>query len=161
MATFQFKGVEAYIKKLNALQAGDKRDIIGKTVYVGAAVVADAVRKSIEALPVGPGTAKDGELIDTVTPTQKRGLLDGFGVSPLQDDDGFLNVKLGFGGYNGTRTKNYPKGQPNVLIARAVNSGTTFRKKTRFVDKAVSSTRKAAEKAMDETCNREIEKIMK
>lgn len=161
MATFQFKGVEAYIKKLNALQAGDKRDIIGKTVYVGAAVVADAVRKSIEALPVGPGTAKDGELIDTVTPTQKRGLLDGFGVSPLQDDDGLLNVKLGFGGYNGTRTKNYPKGQPNVLIARAVNSGTTFRKKTRFVDKAVSSTRKAAEKAMDETCNREIEKIMK
>lgn len=161
MASFQFKGVEAYIKKLNALQAGDKSDIIGKTVYAGAAVVADAVRKSIEALPVGTGTAKDGELVDTVTPTQKRGLLDGFGVSPLQDDDGFLNVKLGFDGYNGTRTKNYPKGQPNVLIARAVNSGTTFRKKTRFVDKAVSSSRKAAEKAMDETCNREIKKIMK
>ena len=85
----------------------------------------------------------------------------GFGISHIQDDDGFVNVKLGFDGYNGTRTKNYPKGQPNVLIARAVNSGTTFRKKTRFVDKAVSSSRKAAEKAMDETCNREIEKIMK
>lgn len=161
MATFQFKGLDAYIKQLSALNAGDKGDIIGKTVYAGAAVVADAVRKSIETLPVGPGTAKDGELIDTVTPTQKRGLLDGFGISHIQDDDGFVNVKLGFDGYNGTRTKNYPKGQPNVLIARAVNSGTTFRKKTRFVDKAVSSSSKAAEKAMDETCNREIEKIMK
>jgi hypothetical protein len=161
MATFQFKGLDTYIKQLSALNAGDKGDIIGKTVYAGAAVVADAVRKSIEDLPVGPGTAKDGELIDTVTPTQKRGLLDGFGISHIQDDDGFLNVKLGFDGYNGTRTKNYPKGQPNVLIARAVNSGTTFRKKTRFVDKAVSSSRKASEKAMDETCNREIEKIMK
>lgn len=161
MAKFEFRGIDTYIKQLSALNARDKSNIIGKTVYAGAAVVADAVRKSIEALPVGSGTAKDGELIDTVTPTQKRGLLDGFGISPIQDDDGFLNVKLGFGGYNGTRTKNYPKGQPNVLIARAVNSGTTFRKKTRFVDKAVSSGRKAAEKAMDETCNREIEKIMK
>lgn len=161
MATFQFKGLDAYIKQLSALNAGDKGDIIGKTVYAGAAVVADAVRKSIEALPVGPGTAKDGGLIDTVTPTQKRGLLDGFGISHIQDDDGFVNVKLGFDGYNGTRTKNYPKGQPNVLIARAVNSGTIFRKKTRFVDKAVSSSKKPAEKAMDETCNREIEKIMK
>ena len=161
MATFQFKGLDTYIKQLSALNAGDKGDIIGKTVYAGAAVVADAVRKSIEALPVGPGTAKDGDLIDTVTPVQKRGLLDGFGISRIQNDDGFVNVKLGFDGYNGTRTKHYPKGQPNVLIARAVNSGTTFRKKTRFVDKAVLSSRKAAEKAMDETCNREIEKIMK
>ena len=117
MATFQFKGLDTYIKQLSALNAGDKGDIIGKTVYAGAAVVADAVRKSIEALPVGSGTAKDGELIDTVTPMQKRGLLDGFGISRIQDDDGFVNVKLGFDGYNGTRTKNYPKGQPNVLIA--------------------------------------------
>lgn len=161
MASFEFKGIDKYIKKLETFRLVTKDAVLGRTTYAGAAVVADAVRKSIEALPVGPGTAKDGELVDTVTPTQKRGLLDGFGISPIQDDDGFLNVKLGFDGYNGTRTKNYPKGQPNVLIARAVNSGTTFRKKTRFVDKAVSASRKAAEKAMDETCNREIEKIMK
>ncbi len=161
MATFEFKGIDKYINNLKTSSLLTKDTILVRTTYAGAAVVADAVRKSIEALPVGPGTAKDGELIDTVTPTQKRGLLDGFGISPIQNHDGFINVKLGFDGYNGTRTKNYPKGQPNVVIARAVNGGTTFRKKTRFVDKAVSSSKKAALKAMDETCNREIEKIMK
>lgn len=161
MATFEFKGIDKYINKLETFRLVTADAVLRRTTYAGAAVVADAVRKSIEALPVGPGTAKDGELIDTVTPIQKQGLLSGFGISPIQNHDGFINVKLGFDGYNGTRTKNYPKGQPNVLIARAVNSGTTFRKKTRFVDKAVSSSKKAAEKAMDETCNREIEKFMK
>lgn len=161
MAKFKFVGIDKYTKQLNGLLMATKDVVIGKTTYAGAAVVADAVRKSIEALPVGPGSAKDGELIDTVTPTQKRGLLDGFGISPIQNDNGFINVKLGFDGYNSMRTKRYPKGQPNVLIARAVNSGTTFRKKTRFVDKAVSAAKKAAEAAMDAACNREIEKIMK
>lgn len=161
MATFQFGGIDNYIKQLNKLQQSTKDDVIGKTVYAGAAVVADAVKDAIRALPVGSGHAAQGELVDTVTLPQKEGLLDGFGISRMKDDDGFVNVKLGFAGYNATRTDKYPQGQPNALIARAVNSGTTFRKKTRFVDKAVNSAKKAAEAAMDAACNREIEKIMK
>ena len=79
----------------------------------------------------------------------------------LSHDDGVVNVKLGCDGYNSTKTEKYPNGQPNVLIARSVNSGTTFRKKTKFVDKAVDSAKNAAEAAMDAACSREIEKIMK
>ena len=85
---------------------------------------------------------------------------DVFSVFP-DSGKSFVNVKIGFAGYNATRTDKYPQGQPNALIARAVNSGTTFRKKTRFVDKAVSASKKSAEAAMDAACNREIEKIMK
>ena len=161
MATFQFGGIDDYITQLNKLQAATKDDVIGKTVYAGAAVVADAVKDAIRELPVGSGHAAQGELVDTVTLPQKAGLLDGFGISRMKDDNGFVNVKLGFAGYNATRTDKYPQGQPNALIARAVNSGTTFRKKTRFVDKAVSASKKSAEAAMDAACNREIEKIMK
>lgn len=161
MATFQFGGIDNYIKQLNKLQQSTKDGVVGKTVYAGAAVVADSVRHAIQALPVGDGRARDGGLVDTVTLPQKSGLLDGFGISRLKDDNGFVNVKIGFDGYNSTRTENYPRGQPNALIARAVNSGTTFRKKTKFVDKAVNSAKKAAEAAMDAACSREIEKIMK
>lgn len=160
MATFQFGGIDNYIKQLNKLQQSTKDGVVGKTVYAGAAVVADSVRRAIQALPVGDGRARDG-LISAVTLPQKAGLLDGFGISPMDDEDGFVNVKLGFDGYNATRTKKYPRGQPNVLIARSVNSGTTFRKKTKFVDKAVNFSKKAAEAAMDAACSREIEKIMK
>ena len=161
MARFEFGGIDNYITQLNKLQAATKDDVIGKTVYAGAAVVANAVKDAIRALPVGSGRSAQGELVDTVTLPQKEGLLDGFGISRMKDDDGFVNVKLGFAGYNATRTDKYPQGQPNALIARAVNSGTTFRKKTRFVDKAVSASKKSAEAAMDAACNREIEKIMK
>lgn len=161
MATFQFGGIDTYIKQLNKLQAATKDGVVGKTVYAGAAVVADSVRRAIQALPVGDGRAQGGGLVDTVTLPQKAGLLDGFGISRMKDDDGFVNVKLGFAGYNSTRTEKYPRGQPNALIARSVNSGTTFRKKTKFVDKAVNSAKKAAEAAMDAACSREIEKIMK
>ena len=161
MARFEFSGIDTYIKQLNKLQQSTKDGVVGKTVYAGAEVVADSVRRAIQALPVGDGRARDGGLVDTVTLPQKAGLLDGFGISRMKDDDGFVNVKLGFDGYNSTKTEKYPNGQPNVLIARSVNSGTTFRKKTKFVDKAVDSAKKAAEAAMDAAGSREIEKIMK
>lgn len=161
MARFEFGGIDNYISQLNKLQQSTKDGVVGKTVYAGAAVVADSVRRAIQALPVGDGRAQGGGLVDTVTLPQKAGLLDGFGISRMKNDDGFVNVKLGFDGYNSTRTEKYPRGQPNALIARSVNSGTTFRKKTKFVDKAVSSARKSAETAMDAACSREIEKIMK
>ncbi len=161
MARFEFSGIDNYISQLNKLRQSTKDGVVGKTVYAGAEVVADSVRRAIQALPVGDGRARDGGLVDTVTLPQKAGLLDGFGISRMKDDDGFVNVKLGFAGYNATRTKRYPRGQPNTLIARSVNSGTTFRKKTKFVDKAVNSARKSAETAMDAACSREIEKIMK
>lgn len=161
MARFEFSGIDNYISRLNKLQQSTKGGVVGKTVYAGAAVVADSVRRAIQALPVGDGRAQGDGLVDTVTLPQKAGLLDGFGISRMKDDDGFVNVKLGFDGYNSTRTEKYPRGQPNALIARSVNSGTTFRKKTKFVDKAVNSARKSAETAMDAACSREIEKIMK
>lgn len=158
MATFEFGGIDTYIKQLDKLYAVTKDAVIGKTVYAGAEVVADRLRSAIQDFPEG---RENEAIFGTVTPAQKRGLLEGFGISRMRDDDGFVNVKLGFDGYNSVKTKKYPNGQPNALIARAVNSGTSFRKKTRFVDKAVNASKKTAEAAMDAACSREIEKIMK
>lgn len=158
MATFQFGGIDTYIKQLDKLYAVTKDAIIGKTVYAGAAVVANRLRAAAEALPEG---RENEAIFGAVTPAQKRGLLEGLGISRMRDDDGFVNVKLGFDGYNSVKTKKYPNGQPNALIARAVNSGNSFRKKTKFVDKAVRASKKDAEAAMDAACSREIEKIMK
>lgn len=158
MATFEFGGIDTYIKQLNKLQTATRDGVIGKTVYAGAEVVADRLRSAIQDLPEG---RENEAIFGAVTPAQKRGLLEGFGISKMHDEDGFVNVKLGFDGYNSVKTRKFPKGQPNVLIARAVNSGNSFRKKTKFVDKAVNSAKKAAEAAMDAACSREIEKIMK
>ena len=161
MATVTFKGIDAYIGQLKKLQ-NKSDEVIGRAVYDGAAVVADAIRKEIDAIPIIKNRKGSSDhLIDGVTQTQKQGLQDGFGISPVQNDRGFINVKIGFAGYNKTKTKKYPQGQPNALIARAVNSGTSFRKKRRFVDKAVTASRVKAENAMGKSLDVNIEKIMK
>ena len=91
---------------------------------------------------------------------QKRGLIDGFGISGLQNDNGFHNVKLGFDGYNATKTEDYPNGQPNQLVARGVESGTSWKQKKPFIRPAINASRKEAEKKMAEVIDEEIQKLM-
>lgn len=152
--------MKEYELRLSQLAAATP-EVAGKIIYAGAGVITDAIRESIKGLPVVRGvTATEQDPIDGITATQKRGLLDGLGISPMQVTGGFYNVKIGFDGYNQTKTKKFPQGQPNQMIARAVESGTTLRKKHPFVRPAVKSSRKAAEQAMTDTADREIKRIM-
>ena len=161
MAKFEVRGIEEYAAQLQRLDAATRDRVVGKTVYQGAKVAADAIKNSVEALPVGGGRGGPKKPIDTVTPDQLNGLRDGFGISRMEDDQGFIHVKLGWSGCNRTRTKKYPGGQPNSMIAWAVNSGTTVRRKTRFLDKAMSGSKPKVLSVMSKTCDTEIGKIMK
>ena len=107
MAKITFPGLKDYELMLSRLE-GATDDMIGRAVYAGAGIVADAVKQGIQSLPVVTGYGTDtNPLPGGVTAAQKAGLLDGFGISKLQDDGGYLNVKLGFDGYNRTRTEMY------------------------------------------------------
>lgn len=135
-----------YLQKINAVTD----EVIGEAVYEMAKVVADKVRSSIQALPTvsneaNIATYKKG--YSRLSDKEKQGLLDGFGISPLQEDSGFVNVKLGFDGYNSVKTKKYPQGQPNALIARVTESGSSYREKTPFMRPAVNASKKPAEAA--------------
>lgn len=160
MARITFKGLEEYELRLSKM-AKDTERICGAAIYQGAAIMTDEIKKGIESLPVitGYGTDED-PLPGGVTAVQKRGLLDGLGIAKMQDDAGFYNVKIGFDGYNGTRTEQYPQGQPNQLVARGVESGTSWKQKHPFVRPAVARARKRVEQKMAETVDNEIQKIM-
>lgn len=137
-------------------------DMIGRAVYTGAGIVADAVKTGINSLPIVTGYGTDANPLPGVTSAQKAGLLDGFGISPLQDDgSGYLNVKLGFDGYNRTLTEKYPQGQPNQLVARGVESGTSWKQKKPFIRPATTRSRKTAENEMKRVIDEEISKIAK
>lgn len=143
------KGLNNYIAYLQSIEAVTD-EMIGEAVYDMAKVVADKVRANIEALPAVSNEANIAtyrEGYSRLSEPEKQGLMDGFGISPLQDDSGYLNVKLGFDGYNSIKTKKYPQGQPNALIARVTESGSSYREKTPFIRPAVNTTRKSAEKA--------------
>ena len=155
------KGLDSYISYLQKIDAVTD-EAIGEAVYEMAKVVADSVRSGIQALPTvsneaNIATYKKG--YSRLSDKEKQGLLDGFGVSPMQDDGGYINVKLGFDGYNSVKTKKYPKGQPNALIARVTESGSSYREKTPFIRPAVNAARKPAEKAGQAKIDEKIKSI--
>lgn len=160
MAKITFPGLNDYELMISRLSK-NAADIAGRAIYTGAGIVADEIKAGIQALPIvsGYGTAEK-PLPGGVTKAQKDGLLDGLGIAPLQDDGGYLNVKIGFDGYNRTKTEKYPRGQPNQLVARGVESGTSWKQKHPFVRPAINRSRKRAEAAMAEALDKEIEKIV-
>lgn len=164
MATFRFQGLEEYERQLSKLaESGTIRAVCGATIFAGADIFADEIRKGINEIPVVGqweiGTPDNP--VEGITKAQKEGLLDSFGITPMDQENGMYNVKLGFDGYNSVKTVAYPQGQPNSLIARAVNSGTSFRKKIPFINKAIKAAKAPAEKAMAETFDKKLQEAMK
>ena len=159
MAKFQFEGVDKLIAQYNRL-ADDTDEMIGKAIYNGAGVVMKACVAAVE------GIGTDNRFGTPENPTsgpstiQKIGLRKAIGITKMRDDNGFKNVKIGFDGYNSVKTKTWPQGQPNMMVARAVESGTSWMQKQPFMRKAEQSSRSACEKVMSETVDREIQRIM-
>ena len=160
MAKFQFEGIDNYIAELEKLY-GDTEEIIGAAIYQGAAVVMKSVVSAIDGITTdnrfGTQEAK------TIGPNsyQKEGLRKSVGIAKLRKDGSFWNVKIGFDGYNGLKTKRWPNGQPNAMVARSVESGTSWMQKQPFMRKAESSSRVKCEQAMANEIDKQITQRVK
>lgn len=163
MATIKIDGLDAYQKKLDAL-GNDITGILKRGVYDGANVVADAVRSSLSSLP----TVDDTEAImayrqgrpGRLTSKQKAGLLRSIDLAKMQNSDGFISTKLGFGGYNDVKTNKFPKGQPNRMIAASIENGTSASQRQPFVRPAVNKVKAASKAAMEATVASDINNLM-
>ncbi len=157
-------GITEYIALFGNLEFSTSL-IIGKSIYEGAKIVADAIREEIKSLPVVPDDAEErkSQRGKKRNPTQTEidGMLEGLGIAKMQNDSGFYNVKIGMDGYNANVTEEYPNGKPNAMIARSIESGTSFMRKNAFITRAVRKTRKQAENAMKDEVDKQINKIMK
>lgn len=161
MARFEWRPMSGkWTKQLQHL--GDETErIAGKALYAGAKVIADEIRANIKALPEKSGPLKHNQMREGVLPKQKEGLLDSLGITKMGKKNGAYNVKIGFDGYNKIKTKKYPQGQPNAMIARSIESGTTIQQKFRFISQAMDEKEKAARKIIKKVAEEEMEKIMK
>lgn len=160
MARMEIRGFDELELQLSKLA---DPEISKEVVQAGAQPVADQIRKNLEALPEDKfRRLKNGEVFTGVPKQQKKDLLDSLGITPPDIDfDGNTNIKIGFDGYGKIPTKKYPKGVPNQLLARAVESGSSVRKKTPFIRKAVNKSKKLAEAEMQKKLDEHIEIIMK
>lgn len=163
MAKIKFDGLDAYERKLSRLGKAGK-DIAGKAIYVGAGIIADEIRAGAEALPAKPDieglAAYRRKSPAPLTESAKQGILDGLGIAPMQEENGYFYVKVGFEGYNRIKTRKYPKGQPTAMIVRSLESGSSVSKKRPFVRPAVNRKKEEAEKAMAKVIDEEIQKLM-
>ena len=138
MATIRFSGIDKYLDKLQKL--GQRSEGICKmAVYDGAAIVADQVRENLERV---------------LSPDATGQLEASMGISGMQNDRGYINVVIGFDGYD-------DKGVANQLKANVLESGSSKQQKRPFMRPAVNASKKRATAKMAETLDREIEKLMK
>lgn len=148
MAKFQVgTGIDQYVDQLKNLEFHSE-EMMGKAIYKGAGIVADAVKNNIRSLP----SAACSKL-------EKSALIDGMGIAPMRNEGGYYNVKIGFDGYDSVKTKTFPNGRPISMIARSIEKGTTWRNKSPFVAPAVRTTKDKAEQAMAEEINKEIKNV--
>lgn len=133
MATIEFRGIDRYAKRLAEL--GQKAEAACKyATYPAAALVIEAVKQNT---PVDTGDLRDSEKL-----------------SPFRVENGFIYTQLSFEGKD-------RKGVANVLKARAIESGTSKRKKKPFVRPAVERVRKQAEALMQKGLDEYFEKVMR
>lgn len=151
MAKWKFEGIDKYIAELDKLEANTD-EIIGKAVYEGAGLVADAARRALQDIETDDDYHPEGEMRKGPTTEEKEALEASFGISRMRDDNGYIHVKIGFHGRN-------PSGLNNSGMARMVESGSSFMKKQPFITKAVNAKKKQCEEVMRKTLDEEIKKL--
>ena len=160
MAKMEIRGFDELELQLSKLA---NPEISKEVVKAGAQPVADQIRKNLQGLPEDKfRRLKSDEVFTGVPKQQKQDLLNSMGITPPGVDfDGNTNIKIGFDGYGKIPTKKYPKGVPNQLLARAIESGSSVRKKTPFIRRGEGKSKKLAEAEMQKKLDEKIESIKK
>lgn len=162
MATIQFKKGDAYLAKLSALERMTRKEVCGSAIYGAADIVTDEIRSALDKIPTDEGYGTQSEPTEGPKIGQVKALKATLGIASMQDDGtGFLNVKIGWDGYNHIKTKNWPGGEPNQMVARSIERGTSFMKANPFVKPTMAKVRKRAIAFMKEAADKAIEQQMK
>lgn len=160
MAKFQFEGVDDLISQYERL-ASNSLEVIGKAIYNGAGVVMKHVTQAVDSISTDNKFGTSQNPVSGPTTIQKIGLQQSLGITKMRADGDFWNVKIGFDGYNNVKTKKWPGGQPNSMVARSIESGTSWMRKQPFMRRAEQSALGPCEAKMAETVDKEISKLVK
>lgn len=158
--TFNDKGLSEFIAAFGRVREKGLEAIAGEAIYEEAKVVADQVKQNLLALQTSPERYRKTDQAYYLSPRQKQGLVDGFGIAPKRAEGNGWNVRLGFWNYNKVMTDTYPGGQPNAMIARTVESGSTYMIKQPFFRSAVNASKGPAKQAGTEAALKAFERIM-
>lgn len=157
MVSFKCTGIDEFLNICDlTVKQTDK--ILGRSIYPGGGIMYDAALRTVSAIRTDPAWRHPGRRLGP-TEQQKAGLAESLGIAKIRKERWGLNVKIGFDGYNDIVTKRWPKGQPNMMVARSVESGTSFMQPQYFMERAVNAATAAVEKAIEEQFYEELGNI--
>lgn len=146
--------------QLCKLTINQTKRILGRTIYPGGGIMYRYAMQATQSLPVERKGFKHSGRRTGITQEQKDGLIESLGIAPINDKRWGFNVKIGFDGYNKRCvTKRWPQGQPNMMVARSINGGTSFLQPTYFMDKAVQRAIGEVTHAMEMQFDEELYEI--
>lgn len=158
-----FKKLDALERNLRSLSNETER-ICKMALYDGAAVAADSLRKSVDRLDRVPDAAAMNAARRSeptiLSVSQKNGLREGLGISPMKIRGKTISVKVGFDGYNSVRTKRWPNGQPNVMVAASCEHGSSAMLEQPFIAPTFRAKSAQIQRAMVKTATDQITKIL-
>lgn len=153
-------GLDLLFDQLRAAEA-KCQDVAAKGVYVGAGIIADEVRRQINSIQ----TAQHGVSIgDVRLPTDaEKAILQQehvMGIVPFTKNGADVSTVIGIRqdsgyAYIGKRRVPVP------LIARSIEHGTSFMRKTPFFRTAVNRSKKEAKQATTQYIERSLQDILK
>lgn len=135
MPKIEFDGLARYEEKMRALGNLKTVEAMCKySIYDAAGMVLEEIKKA--------------------TPSDTGDLRDSICTTPMKNKDGFIYEQLDFAGYD-------RNGVPNMLKARALESGTSRMKKRPFVRPTVRKCAKLAHFMMDKAMDEYLSHFMK
>lgn len=152
---FRFKGLKEYVKKIENLSNSLNAEVcVENAVTEGSKVVSKITLEALEKMPTDdrrwatPENKRNG-----LRSYEKKDLIASWGITPLDIKGNLIDRKTGVDrGYN-------RGGTPNVVIARSLEKGTSFMVKNPVISRASRKARKPCLEAMQESLNRDIDRI--
>lgn len=155
---YRFKGMKEYVQKLERLSNKFNAEAcIEIAVDKGAKVVDEYTVKELQGLPVDNTRGKI-EQRKGIRSIEKSFLIKEFGITPLANDNGFINKKTGVD----RGRLDYPNSDSYVyavVLARSLERGTSFLPRNPVFSRASRKARKPCLQAMEQSLNESIEAI--
>ena len=151
MPKTEVDGMEAFSGLLTELTS-NSTGLIKRGLYEANKPLYAEVKRGLDALPTGK------KELDEV---QKEGLLKSLYGSEFQEKDGEIYFVISVTGYNDKKTKSYPKGQPNIMLLRSLERGTSYLHKHPVMRKSLNAAKGRAIEAMQKTISKDIANMQK
>lgn len=152
-------GLEEISEMLTAMEDA-AHAVASKGLYKGAGIMADAIERNAKAIPTAPfrwASTRRGE-VRLPSPEEKAVVTGtGVGIAKFQGSGAEVNTSVGY--QNSGYAPLAGKMRPVPMIVAAINSGTSFMRKSGFFRKAVNSGGKQAAAAIKEFIEDEYEKM--